>query len=412
MKPRSPRHLVLSILVFNLASACATGQKPQTRATRVTSTALSDEAAVSDAMAPSSDDASADSGDRETSDIIIDVDPEFAEPSENGESTAMSVLTDKFPDDALIKQTQRKHHYDADLKLAPKEATKMSGLISLIKSRGGIVQDMGGLRVTADIPSDKMLGLIDEISKKYQVTSRKLQIEDFTDRFYDLATRKQILTALVAKYEALFKTASTGNQITIQAKLDELRAALIDITTQYDNVKRRVAMSQLTIRIEETASSVARTSYFDSYFTWLNQIDERIIPTTDGSMKSIPFQTPAGFATVVRTDKITQVANPHNILITAYSRKNQPQGSSSFWQSKAKMLWGERSTKVTPKTIGSFRVIRVEVPQSNESGVLVAGFWAKGDRVHVIQGIFPNQVDYKENIGKLELAMRQAGGRK
>jgi hypothetical protein len=107
--------------------------------------------------------------------------------------------------------------------------------------------------LTVRVPAEKYDSLFNHISGiSERLVSRSSNIEDVTERYYDLKTRIKNKKALEARYlEILEKASAVSDILEIEAKLNEVRTDIERLEGQFRYLSKRVSLSTIHVSFFE-----------------------------------------------------------------------------------------------------------------------------------------------------------------
>ncbi|MGL4174777.1 MAG: DUF4349 domain-containing protein, partial [Dermatophilaceae bacterium] len=169
--------------------------------------------------------------------------------------------------DAAAAVAQRRLTRKADVALEVKDvAAAASRVRTIAVGAGGLVvgeqlstdattPEGGGTRpaggtVTISVPSDKLDGILDDISKVGAVVIRTTSTEDVTAQYVDTESRVESAKASVERVRALMSRATTlADVVTLEAELSRRQADLEALQGQLAALKDATALSPVTVRL-------------------------------------------------------------------------------------------------------------------------------------------------------------------
>lgn len=348
--------------------------------------------------------------DNAASDDLMIIDEMGQEYSDEPNSVT-STLTDNLPPGIFSQQRTRILHYNANLTLSKSEIDKISRIAAIIKKLDGKILEQSKSHLVADVPSNKLETTLDQLGKNFKVTSRELNIVDLTSTLPDLKERRRAITGLISKFQELLKSPSTKNKDLITEKISQLRRVLAQIDEKLAIKSEMVAYSRVTIGFDASEIAADQSTLLDHYFSWLYNIGElrKIISDTD--VKALAVKTPKGFVSVEKTPQVNAYASPNNIRLQAFSRPNNPQGNSKFWQVKTQKIWSELGATAKTSSVGKFHIVTIESKDKDSEPVILVAFRSRGKTIDVIMAKAPSKSSFKDYQSKILDVISTAGGK-
>ncbi|MGL5931014.1 MAG: DUF4349 domain-containing protein [Dermatophilaceae bacterium] len=186
--------------------------------------------------------------------------------------------------DAAAAVAQRKLTRRADVALEVEDvAAAASRVRTIATAAGGLVvgeeistdtaaAENGGTRpasgtVTISVPSDKLDGTLDDISKVGAVVTRTSSTEDVTAQYVDIESRVESAKASVERVRALMSQATTlADVVGLEAELSRRQADLEALQGQLAALEDATALSPVTVRLSTDGEATPEEETDDTGF--------------------------------------------------------------------------------------------------------------------------------------------------
>lgn len=340
------------------------------------------------------------------SEVIANIDDEPPLEEHNSDSdqgtNVVNISEANIPSD-MTKDPKKKLHYKGILSVnSTKPKADGDAMMALIKGFGGRIENYELLKIFASVPSERFIECIARIEERFKVLSKNLQLMDLTRRFYAINARITVLKDLIKTYEKLQKERKlTVDQI---KKLAKLRSTLTELESSLRKVVRKTQFSTLTINLRQTQADplLVSNGIVRNYLSWVAKLGNTDTSPDD---QSFELNQPRGFIVSERSLFETKYRNAKNATVSATIKKNQPQGASEFWQEVTHKIWQNQSAKVENASAGLFKTVKIVLDEYAETAIVLVGFYARGDKVYLVESYFPSSDIFKEDSPAVVSAM-------
>lgn len=163
--------------------------------------------------------------------------------------------------------------YTATLHLAVFEAK--SALVAtekLAEEAGGYLVKRRDNSIVVRVPSKKFKGVLDAIASKGDVLHRKENVEDVTERFYDLMTRLRNARAMRSRFVKLLEQAvSVKEALAVEKELARVTTVIEGLEGKLKRMRELIQFSTITV-LFKPAPVQRVNSKVKLPFRWLNRL--------------------------------------------------------------------------------------------------------------------------------------------
>ncbi len=145
--------------------------------------------------------------------------------------------------------------------------------VAMAEELGGYLEKTSSKATVVRVPADRFRDAVAAIGVIGTITDKTIQVDDVTERFYDLRIRLQNAKALATRLrELLKKTEEIKQAVAIETKLKELQAEIDTLTGRMRLLANRIAYSRIVLAFTPTVSYEPPRLRLTLPFRWLDEL--------------------------------------------------------------------------------------------------------------------------------------------
>ncbi len=158
--------------------------------------------------------------------------------------------------------------YDQDYASIKMKLSKLGGYVYTEYSSGTKgSDDLRYVSLVLKIPVENLDEFVNGVDKEMKVTSKRINVEDTTDQYYDIASRIDLLETRYKKMEEYLKTATEMQDIiTIEEEMSNIIYQLENLKGEKKGIENKVRFSTVNITLNEAKSSAINA--YDEKTIW------------------------------------------------------------------------------------------------------------------------------------------------
>jgi len=232
-----------------------------------------------------------------------------------------AMVGESYPEERMVNYTG-----NINLESATPEEV-IDTVVQKAVAKGGSVNNRRNGYVSLQIPIAEFRTFFNYILTLGKAISNSIAAEDITDAYADNASRLRIAESTLERLQELLKVAKTEHEkVALLKEIQRVSEQIEQRKLTEKELLRKAAFStiNLSVRNEPAKAIPYRTSI--KAFEWFMRL-----PNMQPLGKPIELRIPQDFIETEDSKKKWSAASALNTELIAFDRKNNPQGTPSFW---------------------------------------------------------------------------------
>ena len=302
---------------------------------------------------------------------------------------------------------ERLRVYSAELELlVSRVEPAREAVIRTAEEAGGYVESSAGEFITIRVPAERFDGVVEEIERVGQVTSRAVRTADVTEQYADLGRRLELAERTRERfYTLLERTSDTEERVQILREIRRLTERIERLRAQLESLDRQIDYSRITVRLVARIQN-GGPERADIPFPWIAALNP--LERTTGEPDSRPdVELPADYA-VFDTGRFVRAETADSTRLRIGAVENEPLGDTAFWQNALVYHLGDFYTVSNEIEAGSLRgaLFEAKGPQPFSYLVLVV---SRDEEIIVAEVFFPDADARDARLGEIREALAEVG---
>ena len=192
-------------------------------------------------------------------------------PTDSEEESYQNIVQNTVEGQMLIYMVDMSiitEEYDKDYASIKMKLSKLGGYVYTEYSSGTKgSDDLRYVSLVLKIPVENLDEFVNGVDKEMKVTSKRINVEDTTDQYYDIASRIDLLETRYRKMEEYLKTATEMQDIiTIEEEMSNIIYQLENLKGEKKGIENKVRFSTVNITLNEAKSSAINA--YDEKTIW------------------------------------------------------------------------------------------------------------------------------------------------
>lgn len=192
-------------------------------------------------------------------------------PTDSEEESYQNIVQNTVEGQMLIYMVDMSiitEEYDQDYASIKMKLSKLGGYVYTEYSSGTKgSDDLRYVSLVLKIPVENLDEFVNGVDKEMKVTSKRINVEDTTDQYYDIASRIDLLETRYRKMEEYLKTATEMQDIiTIEEEMSNIIYQLENLKGEKKGIENKVRFSTVNITLNEAKSSAINA--YDEKTIW------------------------------------------------------------------------------------------------------------------------------------------------
>ncbi|OGR10013.1 MAG: hypothetical protein A2341_05500 [Deltaproteobacteria bacterium RIFOXYB12_FULL_58_9] len=307
-------------------------------------------------------------------------------------------------------EIKRMVHYNGHLKLRVTNPTETLQQASEIADEaGGYVENLTGTTVTLRVPVAEFRAVYTKLATIGDVLSRSMSAQDVTDAFVAMDLRVKTLRASRDRLIVLLgKTTKTREKLELLSEIQRLTEEIDQLEMHLNTIVSLAQLSRLTIEAVPHQLEVEGGDQEPiAAFRWIHALSP-FARTVAQEGEKLELEVPVGMVELT-DDKRWVAESADGAVIWASKRKNEPEGSSTYWLEAIKHRLGPEYAAAEISQIGDFQVLRL-VDQSEKAYRYLIAVKVDKDDLYLVEVYYPNEEHEKRYGAAVTVAIE--GGAK
>jgi hypothetical protein len=291
--------------------------------------------------------------------------------------------------------------YFGYLTLTVKEIEKTRNeIVQYANKLGGYVENLRSNILVIRVPKAEFAAAIDKISLYGVVTDKSIETFDVSEEYQDLSLRLDLAKTARARLQILLEsTVDVKERLKILKEIQRLTEEIDSIGRRISTIGREIAFSKISVTLNPRISGDNINAGRKMPFEWIRDVAQ--IKTGNKTLKGkISLNLPDDFA-LLEKEKYYYAENPQGLSIELYTVENKPEGDTDFWQSAVYFHLQGQYQSAEKKDYGKLKAVLFE-SNDQDPFYMLTGVVAFEKELLICKIIFPNSLQYKENITQIE----------
>jgi len=273
------------------------------------------------------------------------------------------------------------------------------------KAKGGSISNRRNGFISLQIPVAEFKNFFNQILKLGRVTSKNISASDITEAYADNAARLKIAESTLARLQHLLAAAKTEKEkIALLKEIQRVSEQIEQRKLEEKELLRQAAFSTINLFVSNISEVIPYRAKI-SAFGWFKYLLNK--NALSNKEKALKLSVPKDFIEVEDSNKMWSTASALNAKFFAIERKNEPQGTPSFW-AEAMLEFFKTQYAVELKTEENFSLVRLQ-NFGTEPEVHYIALLKKSDEktLRIAVAYFPNvEAEKKNSEAVLEVLRR------
>jgi hypothetical protein len=227
---------------------------------------------------------------------------------------------------------------------------------ALAKAKGGSISNRRNSFISLQIPVAEFKNFFNQILKLGRVISKNISASDITEAYADNAARLSIAESTLARLQHLLAVAKTEQEkIAILKEIQRVSEQIEQRKLEEKELLRQAAFSTINLWVSNIPAVIPYRSNIKA-FEWFSNLPN--INIHSNREKALKLSIPKDFIETSDTKREWSTASALNAKFKAFERKNEPQGTTSFW-AEAMLEFFKDKYSAELKTEENFSLIRL-----------------------------------------------------
>jgi len=260
------------------------------------------------------------------------------------------------------------------------------------RAKGGSISNRRNGHISLQIPVAEFRNFFNQILKLGRVTSKNISASDITEAYADNAARLSIAESTLARLQHLLAAAKTEQEkIALLKEIQRVSEQIEQRKLDEKELLRQAAFSTINLWVSNIPAVIPYRANIKA-FEWFSNL-----PNNLNRGKALKLSIPKDFIETADTKREWSTASALNAKFSAFERKNEPKGTTSFW-AEAMLEFFKLQYAVELKTEENFSLIRLQ-NFGTEPEVHYIALLKKSDEktLRIAVAYFPNVEAEKKN---------------
>ena len=273
------------------------------------------------------------------------------------------------------------------------------------KAKGGSISNRRNGFISMQIPVAEFRNFFNQILKLGRVTSKNISASDITEAYSDNAARLKIAESTLARLQHLLAAAKTEQEkIALLKEIQRVSEQIEQRKLEEKELLRQAAFSTINLWVSNIPVVIPYRANI-SAFEWFSILPN--MKLSSNKNKALKLSVPKDFIETEDTKRVWSTASALNAKFQAFERKNEPQGTTSFW-AEAMLEFFKSQYAAELKTEENFSLVRLQ-DFGTEPEVHYIALLKKSDEktLRIAVAYFPNvEAEKKNSEAVLEVLRR------
>ena len=270
------------------------------------------------------------------------------------------------------------------------------------KAKGSSITNRRNSFISLQIPVAEFKNFFNQILKLGHAISKNISASDITEAYADNAARLSIAESTLARLQHLLAAAKTEQEkIAILKEIQRVSEQIEQRKLEEKELLRQAAFSTINLWVSNIPVAIPYRANIKA-FEWFSNL-----PNNSISGKALKLSIPKDFIETEDTKHVWSTASALNAKFNAFERKNEPQGTTSFW-AEAMLEFFKSQYAAELKTEENFSLVRLQ-SFGTEPEVHYIALLKKSDEktLRIAVAYFPNiEAEKKNSEAVLEVLRR------
>jgi len=274
------------------------------------------------------------------------------------------------------------------------------------KAKGGSISNRRNSFISLQIPVAEFKNFFNQILKLGRVTSKNISASDITEAYADNASRLKIAESTLARLHQLLAAAKTEQEkIALLKEIQRVSEQIEQRKLEEKELLRQAAFSTINLWVSNIPAVIPYRANIKA-FEWFSNLPNMNIHSN--KEKALKLSIPKDFIETSDIKREWSAASALNAKFSAFERKNEPQGTTSFW-AEAMLEFFKSQYGAELKTEENFSLVRLQ-SFGTEHEVHYIALLKKSDEktLRIAVAYFPNIEAEKKNSEAVLEVLRRA----
>jgi len=301
---------------------------------------------------------------------------------------------------------ERMVNYTGNINMQSAEPEALIDTVAVLaKAKGGSISNRRNSFISLQIPVAEFKNFFNQILKLGRVTSKNISASDITEAYADNAARLRIAESTLARLQHLLAAAKTEQEkIALLKEIQRVNEQIEQRKLEEKELLRQAAFSTINLWVSNIPVAIPYRANIRA-FEWFSSLPNMNIHSI--REKVLKLSIPKDFIETSDTKREWSTASALNAKFKAFERKNEPQGTTSFW-AEAMLEFFKSQYAAELKTEENFSMIRLQ-SFGTEPEVHYIAMLKKSDEktLRIAVAYFPNiEAEKKNSEAVLEVLRR------
>ncbi|MDR2595185.1 MAG: DUF4349 domain-containing protein [Fibromonadaceae bacterium] len=224
------------------------------------------------------------------------------------------------------------------------------------KAKGGSISNRRNGFISLQIPVAEFKNFFNQILKLGRVTSKNISASDITEAYADNAARLKIAESTLARLQHLLAAAKTEKEkIALLKEIQRVSEQIEQRKLEEKELLRQAAFSTINLWVSNIPIAIPYRANIGA-FGWFSNLPNK--NTLSNKEKPLKLSVPKDFIEIEDSNKMWSTASALNAKFSAFERKNEPKGTTSFW-AEAMLEFFKDKYSAELKTEENFSLVRL-----------------------------------------------------
>jgi hypothetical protein len=223
------------------------------------------------------------------------------------------------------------------------------------KAKGGSISNRRNGFISLQIPVAEFKNFFNQILKLGRVTSKNISASDITEAYSDNAARLKIAESTLARLHQLLVAAKTEQEkIALLKEIQRVSEQIEQRKLEEKELLRQAAFSTINLWVSNIPTAIPYRAHIKA-FEWFSLLPN--MSSYSDKNKALKLSVPKDFIET-STKRKWSAASALNAKFSAFERKNEPKGTTSFWAEAMLEFFKDRFSAEL-KTEENFSLVRL-----------------------------------------------------
>ncbi len=270
------------------------------------------------------------------------------------------------------------------------------------KAKNGSISIRRNGFISLQIPVAEFKNFFNQILGLGRVTSKNISASDITEAYSDNAARLKIAESTLARLHQLLAVAKTEQEkIALLKEIQRVSEQIEQRKLEEKELLRQATFSTINLWVSNIPTAIPYRAHVKA-FEWFSNLANNSI-----NGKALKLSIPKDFIETSDTKREWSTASALNAKFSAFERKNEPKGTTSFW-AEAMLEFFKSKYATELKTEEKFSLVRLQNFRT-EPEVHYIAILKKSDEktLRIAVAYFPNiEAEKKNSEAVLEVLRR------